>query len=313
MKTRLLSTFCTTLLLAGAMHAQIANFTFDSNVLDQLEGISSTPSPSGITFVNTSKGAVAEFDGTNGYVTFANTIYTYDAISFNIWFQWNNTNANPWWQRVFDFGKASDPAPGNHDVMFVTTYQESKLTWHIHSVNWTDGVDTVLSSKEALTIGKWYMLTMTHAQDSAKLYLDGVLQGSKASNIKPSELAFDNCYLGKSNWPDNLFQGRFDDFKVWDKILTASEIAAMYVPPTTAINENIEQIASVYSFGNSIKIDFANNSINNSASIYNIQGAEVYNNNNLGSYTEINNLETGIYLIRVRNSSGVATSKIYVQ
>jgi hypothetical protein len=313
MKTRLLSTLFACALLTGTMFAQYASFPFDTDVLDQMEAITSTPSASGISFVSNIKGNVVEFDGTNGYVTFANIVYGFDALTYNLWFQWNNTNSNPWWQRVFDFGKASDPAPGNHDVMFVTTYQAGVLTWHIHSVNWTDGVDTVLSSKAAITVGKWYMLTMTHAQDSARLYLDGVLQQSKASNIKPSELAFDHCYLGKSNWPDNLFKGRFDDFKIWDRILSATEITALYVPPVTAINEQVNQFAKVYSTGNIIKIDFINESVNNAVAIYNVQGAEVYSNNNLGQYAEVGNLETGIYFVKVSNSGNVSTKKVFVR
>lgn len=313
MKTRLLSTFCASLLLAGALNAQVSNFTFDSNVLDQNEAITSTPSATGITFVTTSKGAVAEFDGTNGYVTFANTVYGTDALSYNIWFQWNNTNSNPWWQRVFDFGKPSDPAPGNHDVMFVTTYQEGKLTWHIHSVNWTDGVDTVLHSKEAITVGKWYMLTMTQDVDSAKMYLDGVLQESKASNIKPSALAFDKCYLGKSNWPDNLFQGRFDDFKIWDRILTSTEIAAMYTPVTTGISTNFSKIATIGTDKSMINISFVDALQKNTVSIYNIQGALIYSNNNLADHAEIYNIKTGIYIVKVQSSEAVSTCKVFVK
>jgi hypothetical protein len=314
MKRKLLSIAVFCILLAGTALAQIASFPFDANVLDANETIITAASADGITFItDPAKGNVAEFDGTGGYVTFSNNdVYSFDALTYNLWFQWNNTNGNPWWQRVFDFGKASDPAPGNHDVMFVTTYQDGLLKWHIHSVAWTDGVDTILASKAAIVIGKWYMLTMTQDIDSAKLYLDGVLQQSKASNIKPSALAFDHCYLGKSNWPDNLFQGKFDDFKIWNSVLSASEVAAMYVP-VVAINPKTIDGVSIYSINNLLKISLPENMNKASIDVYNIQGSLVLQKNNIDTYTEINLFENGFYLVRLTSLEGVMTEKVVIK
>ena len=313
MKRKLLSIAVFCFLLARTALAQIASFPFDANVLDANETIITAASADGITFIaDPAKGNVAEFDGIGGYVTFSNNdVYSFDALTYNLWFQWNNTNGNPWWQRVFDFGKASDPAPGNHDVMFVTTYQDGFLKWHIHSVAWTDGVDTILASKAAIVVGKWYMLTMTQNIDSAKLYLDGVLQQSKASNIKPSALAFDHCYLGKSNWPDNLFQGKFDDFKIWNSVLSASEIAAMYVP-VVAINHKTIDGVSIYSNNNLLKISLPENMNKASIDVYNIQGSLVFQKNNIELYTEINLFENGIYLVKLTSLEGVMTEKVVI-
>jgi hypothetical protein len=314
MKRKLLSVTVFCILVAGTALAQIASFPFDANVLDANETIITAASASGITFVaDPAKGNIALFDGTGGYVTFSNNdVYTFDALTYNLWFQWNNTNANPWWQRVFDFGKASDPAPGNHDVMFVTTYQDGLLKWHIHSVDWTDGVDTILSSKAAIVLGKWYMLTMTQDIDSAKLYLDGVLQQSKASNIKPSALAFDHCYLGKSNWPDNLFQGKFDDFKIWNSVLSASEIAAMY-SPVSAIKLNKIEGVLIYSNNNMISIALPEDAIDVSLDIYNMLGELVLQRTKINSNTEIGNLVSGAYLVRVSTLNGVSTQKVVIR
>lgn len=322
MKKRLLLTIVTCTLFAGGIMAQYAYFPLNSDVKDTNQAINATASPGGITFVKDSlRGMVAQFSGgtdadtnTAGFVTLDNSIYNQNALTYNIWFEWNNTDPNPWWQRIFDFGERSVPDPGNHDVMFVTTYQDGVLKWHIHPVAWPGGADTVLVG-DTIHLGQWYMLTMAENADSAWLYLNGVKWDARATGVSPTAFSFKKCYLGRSNWSDNLFYGKFDDFTVWKKVLTQAEITALYTFPTvkTGIHTTNVLDAKIYSFDNTIRILLPDNVNNASVAVYNMEGMEVYKQVKINSSTRIDNLGSGIYIVRVISSEGVATKKVLIR
>ena len=81
--------------------------------------------------------------------------------------------------------------------------------------------------KKLLTpIGQWsHVAIVTNgSKDTAKLYLDGVLVGTVTGIFKPSQLAAQNNYLGRASWGDNDYKATFDDFEVYNGILTEEEI-----------------------------------------------------------------------------------------
>ena len=317
-KLQLSLLICT--LLTGSAIAQYAYFPFDADALDANEEINSTAESGGVTYVMDEERAnVMELDGAAGYITYpGNDVYYFDALTYNIWFKWTTAVADQWWVRIFDFGLPSDMPdhPGNHDVVFLTTYQEGLLSWHIHSVDWTDGQDTILWSDEPIMLNEWYMLTCTHDADSAKLYLNGVLQDAKSVNgVAPSDLSFLNMYLGSSNWPDPLFTGRMDEFTIWDEVLDQEAITALYtfpeVPDAAELHEGGN--SRIFSYANNLVVELENVSGNASMAVYNLQGKEVFNESGLDSRTEISNMQTGIYIVRVFVGTEVFTEKVLIQ
>lgn len=306
--------------LAGNAFAQVAYFPFDEDAIDDNQEINTTAEETGLTFVQDNyRGSVMALDGTNGFITFpGNDAYNYDALTYNIWFRWTTPVVNQWWPRIVDFGLPSDMVdhPGNHDVVFITLFQDGLLTWHIHSVDWTDGSDTILYSNEPIVLNEWYMLTCTHGADSAKMYLNGVLQDARSVNgVKPSDFEFLTMYIGKSNWPDPLFTGKMDEFKIWNEVLTADAVAALYTFPEvpSSLSTVDDQGINIYSYGSTLVVSIDNALPGSSMTIYNIQGMEVYNESGLGSSIELNSLETGIYIVRVNNGVNTATSKILIE
>ena len=75
-------------------------------------------------------------------------------------------------------------------------------------------------------IGQWsHVAIVTNgSKDTAKLYLDGVLVGTVTGICKPSQLTAQNNYLGRASWPDDDYKATFDDFEVYNGILTEAEI-----------------------------------------------------------------------------------------
>jgi hypothetical protein len=63
--------------------------------------------------------------------------------------------------------------------------------------------------------------------DIGTLYVDG-----EAVNTVPITLApfftQNKCYIGKSQWPDPLFKGRIDDFRIYNYALPATAIRDLF-------------------------------------------------------------------------------------
>ncbi len=320
MKRNLLLTITLLAFLTGSVIAQVAHFPFDEDAMDVLSEINSTAEATGVSFVaDNARGDVMELDGTNGFITYpGNDVYNYDAITYNLWFRWTTSVANQWWVRIFDFGIPFDldPHPGNHDVVFLTTYQDGLLKWHIHSVDWTDGMDTILISKEPIVLDEWYMLTCTHDADSARLYLNGEIQDSRSVNgVKPSDLEFTNMYLGRSNWADPLFQGKFDEFTIYDEVLSQEAITDLYVFPElpSSTNSLIIEGIDIYAYGSNLVVRLDNALPNAALSVYNLMGVEVMHETDIGTNLEISSLNTGIYIVRVVNGAKATTAKVFIR
>ena len=70
-----------------------------------------------------------------------------------------------------------------------------------------------------------------------KLYVNGVQQDLTSTNfVFPQSATYTKNYIGKSNWVggDAYFKGKMDDFRVYDKALSQTEItdvAVMYNLP----------------------------------------------------------------------------------
>jgi hypothetical protein len=53
----------------------------------------------------------------------------------------------------------------------------------------------------------------------------------------PSDLGFTSCnYIGKSQWNDPYFDGLIDDFRIYNRALSASEIYELADPPAENIS-----------------------------------------------------------------------------
>ncbi len=62
------------------------------------------------------------------------------------------------------------------------------------------------------------------------LYLDGVAAGSNSALLAPQSLgAIDYAFIGKAQFSgDPLLDAQIDDFRVYRRALSASEIQALY-------------------------------------------------------------------------------------
>lgn len=163
-------------------------------------------------------GQAISLNGTDSYVMLPATqpMSAYNEITLATWVYWNGSSQ---WQRIFDFGN------NREQYMFLTPRSGSnKLSFVIRNGSSEKSVETA-----QLPVNQWVHVAVTLGNGTAKLYVGGALKATASGvTIKPSDFQPSLNYIGKSQWPDPLFNGMIDEFRVYNRVLSDAEIGAVY-------------------------------------------------------------------------------------
>jgi hypothetical protein len=150
---------------------------------------------------------------------------------------WVNRSGGPMWQRVFDFGS------GQPVWLFFTPYGGTGLpvvagrTPALIFVDFVPIADAPegqgeLTIHEPIPVSTWVHFVLTWSAQEVKVYLDGELVGQTVTHgaITPSDLGnTGQNYLGRSQFAtDPYFDGLLDDFRIYDRVLSASDVAKLH-------------------------------------------------------------------------------------
>lgn len=147
------------------------------------------------------------------------------AVTLAIWINVPGGGAN---QRAFDFGTGTNkyifltPNDGMNRVRFAITANGRGGEQELHASTWTMSTPSWHHVAVVLPAGSSY---------SGTLYIDGVAAANNtAMSLHLSDLGeTTGNYLGRSAFAaDDYFNGALDDFRVYRRALSASEIAALY-------------------------------------------------------------------------------------
>ncbi|HTN19723.1 MAG TPA: LamG-like jellyroll fold domain-containing protein [Pelobium sp.] len=141
---------------------------------------------------------------------------------------WVRMDVKTNWMRVFDFGT------GTSKYMFLSIQAGSANVMRYAIKN--GGSEQVVSYTYTLPLNTWTHFAITQAGSTCTLYINGTAVASNTGvTIKPSTIGSTNLnYLGKSQWNDPLFKGSIDEFKIYSRALSATEIAE-----TAKLNQTI--------------------------------------------------------------------------
>jgi len=148
---------------------------------------------------------------------------------------WVQLKANPTaWERIFDFGVYGAAT----SYIFLTpmhnrsTPNAPRFAMSKAAKENEQGIN--MTTPAVLTTGVWHHFVVVLAATATytgTLYIDNVAVGTNsAMTLHPSDLgATSDNWLGRSQYPaDPLLNGYLDDFRVYKRALTASEIAKLY-------------------------------------------------------------------------------------
>ena len=195
----------------------VLRYTFDGdNALESENGKNALKLNGGATVTeegNTGKGLL--LDGTDGYALLPENILT-DSMTISAWVKINRFAT---WARVFDFGT------DDKNNFFLSPYSGGTTRIEMKTPSDVNSVDAPQESER-----EWVHYAVTYDSGTINYYRNGRLIYTKSNlSIKPSDIKNELNYIGKSHYDaDAYLSAMVDDFRVYDKALTADEIGAVF-------------------------------------------------------------------------------------
>jgi hypothetical protein len=157
------------------------------------------------------------------------------ALTFEAWVTWED-DAMGAWQRAFSFGMSNegeDRSGGASSVIYVTPRSGGGDLWAEfapHTQNLNPGTGHAPLHQEI-------SVTLVHDDLGGldKLYVNGIAQAVKETNVLLSEIDDRNNWLGRSQWNDALLIGSYNEFRIHDTALSAEEVLANYLAGPDAL------------------------------------------------------------------------------
>ena len=140
------------------------------------------------------------------------------------WFKKDNTNWGTFWSKgagsQYELQMAGGTSSGTAYPLRYIFYRRSG-----------SAVGTALSTTY-LSANTWYHIigVIDWSNQAIKLYLNGSLVGTNTSwsHSTSNQLLTGSIYLGRRNDNSGNLDGKVAEFKVYDKVLTASEVTALF-------------------------------------------------------------------------------------
>ncbi|RVT71973.1 hypothetical protein EOD40_16260 [Flavobacterium sufflavum] len=173
-------------------------------------------------------GSALKLDGTStSYATLPTGIVS-TLTDFTI-STWVKMDVKSNWMRVFDFGT------GTSKYMFLSIQAGGANVMRYAIKN--GGSEQQLSFTYTLPLNTWTHFAITQSGNTCSMYINGALVATNTGvTIKPSTIGSTTLnYLGKSQFSDPLFKGSIDEFKIFNRALSASEIAASHLSQTITL------------------------------------------------------------------------------
>ncbi|MCC8170028.1 MAG: hypothetical protein LIO59_06680 [Oscillospiraceae bacterium] len=124
---------------------------------------------------------------------------------------------------TWNFGNSS-----TEGYMFLNTARgDGKLRFGITMSSYGDEEELVCD--DYISSGTWSNVVVVIDGENSKLYRDGELTAENSLTLKPSDLGeTTQNYIGKSPYSaDKYFKGYIDDFRIYDRALTAEEVKSL--------------------------------------------------------------------------------------
>ena len=220
-----------------------------NNNTGTLTGASHVP-----TWTNGKAGKALSFDGSDDYVSIkAGEFIANDAnSSMSAWIKWNGTTGE---RSIYDESNITGTTfriqkDSNNYIQFGLC-KTTCDTWY------------TTNNTTAIVANTWYFITSTFSSTAGmKIYVNGVEKGLNV-NTTPNTSTIVNSWIGRYGQAGFNFPGLIDEVRIYNRALSASEIAALYrVSATKFSPPNNQGLVGYWSFneGSGLKaMDYSGN------------------------------------------------------
>jgi DUF1680 family protein len=198
-------------------------YKFDGNAADSGSSILNGALNGSPAFVAGQNGQAVDINGGTQFVSLpAGIVNGLSNFTIATWVKLDTSAA---WRRIFDFGT------GTTANMFLVPTTGSTIRFAITTSG--SGGEQRINGTAALPIGVWKHVAVTKNGNTGTLYVDGVQVGQNtAMTLAPSSLGSTNLnYIGKSQYADPNLDGQIDQFRIYNRALSASEVLALFQTP----------------------------------------------------------------------------------
>jgi regulation of enolase protein 1 (concanavalin A-like superfamily) len=194
---------------------QLGNWAMEANVNDSANSHHGTAFGAPV-YAAGKTGQAIDLDGIDDYVKLPPASVLAREITIATWVRWDGGNN---WQRIFDFGN-------NQNQYIYLSPKSGSGTMRLGLKDAINGIDTEYQvNAPALVIGQWVHVAMVLHESRATLYVNGSTAGTVYDvPVDPSDFSPTLNYIGKSQYPDPLFNGRIDDFQIYNHALSDTQI-----------------------------------------------------------------------------------------
>jgi fibronectin type 3 domain-containing protein len=175
----------------------------------------------GVTWVPGNFNSALRFDATaSSYATLpTGAVSTLTDFTISAWVKVDTLTTQG---RIFDFGT------GTTNYMFLTP--KGSTGFPRFGIRSATVAEQNITAATAIQTGVWTHLAVTQSGKTGILYINGV-EAARNSNmtLNPSLLgSTTQNYIGKSQWPaDPILNGAVDEFRIYNRALTATEISGL--------------------------------------------------------------------------------------
>lgn len=210
--------------MSGSLLTNLSHYySCDSNFND-LVG-SNNVTVNGMTSTTGLIGNAYSYDGVNDFGNPASN-YPANTVSMNVWFKFDYATLP---DGGYAFIGSREDGSVNHN--FVWYYDKGGFNCILLQIR-DGGVNPgFIFGSQSVTDSNWHMATVTKTPTSAKIYLDGNINGHYTfSSTSYTSLDFDIGRLARpdGSTPSQYFDGALDEIGIWSKELTSTEITELY-------------------------------------------------------------------------------------
>jgi hypothetical protein len=207
-----------------------ALYAFEGNAQDSSGSVNHGTATS-VSYVAGKVGSqAAQFNGTSSYVLIPRSVQ--DDFTVAMWVKTTDTAGSAgaqWWN-----GKGLvDGEVGGGGADWGTAIVNGKFVLGVGSASG----DTTLASSVNINDGTWHHVAATRDNSSGamQVFVDGVLRGS-GTGPTGSRTWPPNLHLGNLQTGNNFLNGTLDEVRLYDRILSANEIAGLVAAPAAPTN-----------------------------------------------------------------------------
>jgi hypothetical protein len=175
----------------------------------------------GVTFTNGEVGQTFSFDGSSGYVLVPDSpsLRITNQLTIEAWINTRSTNTDRC--VVAKVGGTG----GNNGYQFVLSKNALVGLFNSPGQSWPSAT---ISRAIPIVLGSWNHVAFTYDQSSLKLYFNGVPVATNVIGAVAINTSTSNLRVGDDDSHDTPFDGQIDEASLYNRALSAAEIAAIY-------------------------------------------------------------------------------------